>query len=289
MKSGLYSHRFEFLFRVGYRVSPIGHDQVVAEAEAAAMPPLRIVDHFAAPRLDHAGQHVGELRSADAGFRKNLRVVTADVLDSAQRPARLGVDQPVFRLRGDLFAVVEDHVGGVRQILRLAELAAGRLVKVFAGFLFLLGKVVPQLERLAVDAERGDARRGEVFVSGFGHQRELARHDRHDRLERHDVGMIADPSARGVLRVFVYVAPEVVAQDVQECRLGSGEEVLPDATASVEIVVVGDILLIFFPSFFHRIGLCLCFIPDRCLTVRGGGFVRSRRLSIFRRVLRCWR
>ena len=166
---------------------------------------------------------------------------------STPRPARLGVDQPVFRLRGDLFAVVEDHVGGVRQILRLAELAAGRLVKVFAGFLFLLGKVVPQLERLAVDAERGDARRGEVFVSGFGHQRELARHDRHDRLERHDVGMIADPGARGVLRVFVYVAPEVVAQDVQERRLGSGEEVLPDATASVEIVVVGHR----FDQFFH--------------------------------------
>ena len=207
-------HRFELFLGVGDRIAAVGHHQVIAESESAAVPPLRIVDHFAAPRLNHSGQHVREFRSADTDLRENFRIVAADVFDAAQRFSGFDVDQFVFGFRGDLFAVVENHVGRVRQVFRLFEFAAGSFIKVVAGLLFQFREVVPHFERFGIDAERRDARRDEILVPRFGHQRELPRHDRHDRFERHDVGMVADAGAGGVTRVFVDVPTQVVAQDI---------------------------------------------------------------------------
>ncbi len=59
-------HRLELFARVGDRETTIGLHEVVSETEAAAVPPLGIVDHAPAPLLDHSGQNVGEFAAADA-------------------------------------------------------------------------------------------------------------------------------------------------------------------------------------------------------------------------------
>ena len=76
-------HAFELLMRIGDRVAAVGLHQVVAEPETAAVAPLGVIDALAAPRLDHAGQHVGELRAADARLGEDLGIVAADVLHHA--------------------------------------------------------------------------------------------------------------------------------------------------------------------------------------------------------------
>ena len=242
-------HAFELLVRIGNRVAAVGLHQIVAEAEAAAVAPLGIVDALAAPRLDHAGQHVGELRAADARLGENLGIVAADVLDHAQRFARHGIDQTAVGAGGNLVAEVEDDVRGVGQALRLAEFAAGRLVEVFARTLLGFGELVPGGEHLGIDAEGGDARRDEVLVARLGHQGELPRHHRHDGLQRHDVRMVADARARGVQRVVEHVAPQVVVQDVEEGLFASREKVLPDAAAGIVVAVVRNLLLVLVPAF----------------------------------------
>ena len=220
------------------------------------MAPLGIVDHVAAPRFDHPGQHVGKFRPADARFRENFRVVAADVFDYVERFTRLGVDEQVFGFGRDLFAVVENDIRRVREAFGFLEFAAGRLVEVFARLLFHFGEVVPHFERFGVDAERGDARRDEIFVSRFGHQRELACHDRHDRFQRYDVAVVADTGTGSVLRVFADIPAQVVPDDVQESRLRTREKILADAAARIIIAVVGNIFLVIFPGGFHRPFIC---------------------------------
>ena len=236
-------HALQFLVRVGDRIAAVGLHEVVAEPESAAMAAFGIVDALAAPRLDHAGQHIGEFRSSDPGFRKYLGVMAADVLDDLQRFAR----------RGDLFAEMEHDIRRVGQARGLLELAPGRLPEILARLLLRLGELVPRGQNLRVNAERGDARGHEVLIPRLAHQRELPRHDGHNRLQRHDVRMVADPRARRVLGVVREVLAQVVAQHVDKQLLAAREEILPDAAARVIIVVVGDLLLVVLPTLsLHR-------------------------------------
>ena len=137
------------------------------------------------------------------------------------------------------------------QILGFDQRAARRLVERFARPLLGFGKLLPRSQYFGVDAERGDARRDEILVPRFAHQRELPRHDRHDRLQRHDVGMIADARAGGVDRIVEAVAPQIVLHNVQKSLLAAREKILPDAAAHVVIPVVGDLLLILLPASIH--------------------------------------
>ena len=212
-----------------------------------------IVDALATPRLDHAGQHIGELRSSDPGFRKYLGVVAADMLHDFQRFARDGIHQPFFGTRGNLLAEMEHDVRRMGQARGLLKLAFCGLIEVLAGLLLGLGELVPRGQNLRIDAERGDARRHEVLIPRLGHQRELPRHDGHNRLQRHDVRMVADARARGVQRIVRKVLAQVVAQHVDKQLFAPGEEILPDTAACVIIVVVGNLLLVVLPTLsFHR-------------------------------------
>lgn len=103
------------------------------------MAPLGIIDALAAPRIDHTGEHIRKFRTADTRLGENLGVVAADMFDHPQRLSGGSIDQPVFRLAGDLLAQVENDVRSVGQAFRLAELAAGSLIKVFARLFLLLG------------------------------------------------------------------------------------------------------------------------------------------------------
>ena len=241
-------HALQFLVRIGDRIAAVGLHEVVAETESTAVPAFGIVDYIAAPRLDHAGQYIRKFRPSDTGFRKYLGIVAADVLDDFQRFARRGVDEPFPGLCGDLLPEMEHDVRGVGQARGLLELTPGRLPEVLAGLLLRLGELVPCGQNLRIDAERGDARSHEVLIPRLAHQRELPRHDGHDRLQRHDVRMVADTRARRVLGVVREVLAQVVAQHVDKQLFAARKEILPDAAARVIIVVVGDLLLIVLPT-----------------------------------------
>ena len=183
------------------------------------MTALRIIYHIATPRLDHAGQYIGKLRPADTHLREYFGVVAADVLDNVQWFASLDVDQQMFGFLTNLFPVVEDNIGSVRQTFRFLEFAAGGFVQVFAGLLLHLREVVPQLQRLGIDPERGDAGGNETLVSGSGHQRELTRYHRHDGLQRYHIPVVADTGAGGVVSILVNVSLQIIADNVQKCSL----------------------------------------------------------------------
>ena len=186
------------------------------------------------------------------------------MLHDLQRFARLGIDQPVFGPCGDLLAEVEDDVRRVGQTRRLFEFAPRGLVKVLAGLRLGLRELVPCGQNLRVDAERSDARRNEVFIPGFGHQRELPRHDRHDRFERHDVRVVADARAGRVQRIVRQVLAQIVAQHVDEQLLAAGKEILADTAAGVIVVVVGNLLLVILPtlSFYHLLIVFVAVIEE---------------------------
>ena len=184
------------------------------------------------------------------------------MLHHAQRLAREHIHQPVPGACGDGLAVMEDDVRRVRQILGLDQRAARGLVERLARPLLGLGKLLPRGQYLGVDAERSDARRDEVLVARLAHQRELPRHDGHDRLQRHDIGVIADARAGGVERIVEAVATQIVVHDIQKSLLAAREKVLPDAAAHVVIAVVGDLLLVVLPISIHpRSVNCGCIHP----------------------------
>jgi len=131
----------------------------------------------------------------------------------------------------------------------------------FADLRLQLGKLLPRFENLRVDTEGGDARYGEVFVPRLGRQCELPRHDGHDGFERHDIGMIADTRTRSMHRVIEQVASQLLAQYSDERLLGTGKEILPDATAQIIVAVVRHLLLVLLPTVpFH---LCRTFNDGR--------------------------
>ena len=170
------------------------------------------------------------------------------MFDHPQRLSGGSIDQPVFRLAGDLLAQVENDVRSVGQAFRLAELAAGSLIKVFARLFLLLGKLLPGSQYLGIDAERSDARRDEILIPRIGHQRELPGHDRHDRIQRHDVRMVADARTRGVQRIVEDIASQILLQHVQKRLLAARKKVLTDAAAHIVIFIVGDLLLVIAPA-----------------------------------------
>ena len=234
--------------RIGDRITAVGLHQVVAEPEPAAMPPLGVVHAFAAPRLDHAGQHIGEFRTADARLGEYLGVVTTDMLHHAQRLSGLDVYQFMPCPGGDLLAEMENDVRGMRQARRLAELAPRGFKQVFPGFFFGLGELVPRGQYLRIDTERSDARGHEILIARLGHQRELPRHDRHDGFQRHDIRMVADTRTRRMHGIVQQILAQVVVQHVYEQFFAAREKILPDTSAAVIIVIFGDLFLVFFPA-----------------------------------------
>ena len=229
------------------------------------MPPLRIIDHLTAPGLDHACQHIGKLHPADALLGEDLGVMAADMLHAAQRFARTVIDEQMLGPLTNGVAVVEDDVRRVGEVPGFVELAARRLVEVFADTLLHLGKLAPGLQHLGVDAERGDARHGRILVTGLLHEGKLPRHNGHDRIVQHDVGVVSDARTRGVGRVVVQVASQLLAQNPHEGPFRSGEKVLPDAAAQIVVVVVGNLFLIFLPGIaFHT-----CCLSGEAAAVNG--------------------
>ena len=251
-------HRLELLVRVRLGIAPVGLHEILAEAEAAAVTALGVVDHLAAPGLDHADQDMRILGATEALRRKHLRIMAPDVLDHLQGLARLDVDQRELHLLGDVESELIDEVAGMGEILRLGELLLARVPEVLADLGLQLGILMPGLQRLGVASKRGDAGADVVLVAALVHQRELARDDGHGRLLRYRVAVIGDAATGGMVGVLVEILAQLVSRDVKKRHLRTRPKRLTDATPHVEIMVVGDVFLVVRPnllfSFDYHVG-----------------------------------
>jgi hypothetical protein len=68
--------------------------------------------------------------------------------------------------------------------------------------------------------------------------------------------MISDPAAGGMVRLFVDILSQLIPEDAKKSGLRCREKVLPYAASCIEIMVIGDFLLIFLPKtpfafYFH--------------------------------------
>ena len=207
-----------------------------------------VVHNLTTPALHHTCQHIRELRATHALLWKYLGVVATDMLHNLQRLACVGIHQLSLRLLGYLLAVVEDNIGCVREVLGYLELPARSLKKVFAGLLLGFRELLPRSQQLGVDTERGDARRGEILISRLGHQRKLTRHNGHNGLQRHHIGVVADACAGCMQGVIEYITTQILAQYLKKHLLAARKEVLAYARTSVVIFVVGNIFLVICPA-----------------------------------------
>ena len=200
-------HGLELLVGVGDTVSAVGLDQILAEAEAAAMPALRIVDDLASPGVHHAAEDARVLGASDTLVREHLGIVAADMLHYPQRFAGHVVYEIVLGLGSDFVAELVYKVTGVSQVFRFVELPPAGLPEILADACFEFRELAPGLEDLGVVAERGDAGSHEVLVSRFLHQGELPGDDGHRRLLGDGVAVIGYASASGmVLRLVDILA-----------------------------------------------------------------------------------
>lgn len=170
--------------------------------------------------------------------------MATNVLHDLKRLSSVDIDQLPDRLSGDLVPVFIDEIAGMYQELRLGEFQLAGLPKVLTDLGFQLRVLPPGFHRLAIESKRSDARTDIVLITILRHQGELAGDDSHDRLLRDRVTVIGYTSAGGVVFSLEYVLAQLIPCDVQESRLGSGEETLPDATADIEIVVVRYLFLV---------------------------------------------
>ena len=146
-------HRFKFLLGVGYGVSAVFLNQILAESESAAVTALGVIDNLTAPGLYHAGQYVGEFGLTYALVGEYLGIVATYVLHNLKRLAGETVDQTVFHLLGQLVAEVVYHVRRVSNVLGYVELSLAGLVEVFAGLLQKFGMFLPHVYHFGEDAE----------------------------------------------------------------------------------------------------------------------------------------
>ena len=173
------------------------------------------------------------------------------MLHTAQGLARETVHELVFHLLLQVEAELVNQVGRVDDVLGNLELTTGGLAQVLAGLLQQFRTLVPLLNNLSHHPEGGDARGHIVLVTALGHQREKTRHHRHRGLKRHHVGVISDARTGVLVRGVIDILAQVVAQNVEECRLRPREEGLPYAASLIEKTVVGYLFLILVPISFH--------------------------------------
>src|SRR5574344_1059992 len=253
-------HGDKLLFGVGNGVASIFAHQILPKAKAAAVTALGIVHHFAAPSLNHAGQHIGKFGFADALSGKNLCIVAPNVLHHAQRTSRETVHQTVAHALFELETKLVDDVARVHNVARHLKLSLGGLPQVLPRLLFESGVVLPLGHHLGENAKRGDARRHIVLVAGLGHQREEPRHDGHRGVEGHHVAVVAYARAGVLVGVVADVLAQLLAQHLEKSRLRAGKKGLTDATPLIEIAVVGNLFLIFVPkTFLHSYNKILYF------------------------------
>ena len=162
-------HRLELLLGVGNGIASVFLDEVLAEAEAAAVTAFGIINHFAAPSLNHASQHVRELRVTDAVLRENLGIMATDMLHPAQRFAREAVNQLVLHLLFQIETEFENQIRRVDDVLGNLKRASRGLEQVLAGFFQNLGLFLPLLQQFGHHTERGNTRGYIVFVTALSH------------------------------------------------------------------------------------------------------------------------
>ena len=95
-----------------------------------------VVDHFAAPGLNHAGQHVGELSVAHTVVGEYLGIMASDVLYYAQRLSSEAVDELVLHLRLKVETELIDDVAGMDDVVWHFEFALAGVPQILASLLF---------------------------------------------------------------------------------------------------------------------------------------------------------
>ena len=146
-------HALELLAGAGQGEATVRADHALAEAHAATVPSLWVVDLFPAPFPDHGGEHVAVLCATDGLLREDLVVMAAHVVDDLQRPACALVYELVLHQPAELGAVIVDDVAAMDDVLGDNEATAAGLEE---GFVDLLGQarfLVEELEDLVVDRE----------------------------------------------------------------------------------------------------------------------------------------
>src|SRR5512133_1291653 len=106
-------HRLEFLTRSRKGISPVCLYEILSEAEAAAVTPLRIVDDITAPRFNHTHPDMREFRTADPVLWKHLCVMTAYMFNHFQRLAGGDIVELILCLAGYLIPESVNYVTGM--------------------------------------------------------------------------------------------------------------------------------------------------------------------------------
>ncbi len=150
-------HALELLVGVRKRVAPVSLDEVLSEAEAAAMSAFRVVYDLSAPGFYHAGKHIRILGTAYTLGRKHLGIMAADMLHYLERLSRMDIDEPVSGHGGYLVAVVIDEVAGMNNESGLGEFKLAGFPEDVGYLGRKLRKLAPCLKSFTIKTERRDA------------------------------------------------------------------------------------------------------------------------------------